>query len=160
KVNPVMPEMLIQVGAQVIGNDAAVTLGGAFGQLDLNVMMPLMTHNLLESIALLANGARVFDQRCVSAGPEMPGNPDNVKGIVANRERCRSLVANSLMPVTALVPRLGYAKAAEIAKEAHKTGRTVREVVLAQKLIPEAELDALLDLTAMTKPGIREGAGG
>jgi len=159
KVNPVMPEMLIQVGAQVIGNDAAVTLGGAFGQLDLNVMMPLMTHNLLQSILLLANGARVFDERCVSAGPEMPGNPDNVKGIVANRDRCRKLVENSLMPVTALVPRLGYAKAAEIAKEAHKTGKTVREVVLAQKLIPEAELDKLLDLTAMTQPGIREGGG-
>ncbi len=160
KVNPVMPEMMIQVGAQVIGNDAAVTLGGAWGQLDLNVMMPLMAHNLLQSIALLSTGAKAFNERCVSAGPAMPDNPDNVKGIVANRERCRHLVENSLMPVTALVPRLGYKEAAAVAKEAHKTGKTVREIVLAKKLIPEAELDALLDLTAMTQPGIREGAGG
>ncbi len=160
KVNPVMPEMLVQVGAQVIGNDAAVTLGGVFGQLDLNVMMPLMTHNLLQSIALLSAGARVFNERCVSAGPVMPGNPDNVRGIVANRERCRKLVETSLMPVTALVPHLGYKEAAAIAQEAHRTGKTVREVVLERKLIPEKELDALLDLTAMTQPGIREGAGG
>ncbi len=160
KVNPVMPEMLIQVGAQVIGNDAAVTLGGAFGQLDLNVMMPLMAHNLLQSVALLSSGAKVFHERCVSGGPVMPGNPDNVKGIVANRERCRKLVENSLMPVTALVPKLGYKEAAAIAQEAHRTGKTVREVVLAKKLIAEAELDALLDLTAMTQPGIREGGAG
>ena len=160
KVNPVIPEMLIQVGAQVIGNDAAVTLGGVFGQLDLNVMMPLMSRNLLESILLLSNGARVFNERCVSAGPEMRDNPDNVKGIVANRERCRSLVENSLMPVTALVPRLGHKEAANIAQEAHKTGKTVREVVLEKKLIPEQELAALLDLTAMTRTGIRKGAAG
>ncbi|MGH8631138.1 MAG: class II fumarate hydratase, partial [Burkholderiales bacterium] len=160
KVNPVMSEMMIQVGAQVIGSDAAVTLGGAFGQLDLNVMMPLMAHNLLQSIALLSAAARVFDERCVSSGPEMPDNPDNVKGIVANRERCRQLIANSLMPVTALVPRLGYKEAAAVAREAHKTGKTVREVVLARKLISESELESLLDLTAMTQPGIREGGGG
>ena len=160
KVNPVIPEMLIQVGAQVIGNDAAVTLGGVFGQLDLNVMMPLMAHNLLESTALLSSGARVFHDRCVSAGPEMRDNPDNVKGIVANRERCRTLVKNSLMPVTALVPRLGYKEAAKLAQEAHKSGKTVREVVLEKKLIPEQELDALLDLTAMTRSGNRKGAGG
>ena len=160
KVNPVIPEMLIQVGAQVIGNDTAVTLGGVFGQLDLNVMMPLMAHNLLASTALLSAGARVFHERCVSAGPEMPDNPDNVKGIVANRERCRTLVENSLMPVTALVPRLGYKEAAKLAQEAHKTGKNVRKVVLEKKLIPEQELDALLDLTAMTRSGIRKGAGG
>ena len=160
KVNPVIPEMMIQVGAQVIGNDAAVTLGGVFGQLDLNVMMPLMAHNLLESVALLSTGARVFNDRCVSSGPPMPDNPENVKGIRANRERCRSLVEHSLMPVTALVPRLGYQEAAKIAKEAHKTGKTVREVVLERKLIPEPELDALLELSAMTQPGLREGAGG
>ena len=160
KVNPVIPEMVIQVGAQVIGNDGAVTLGGAFGQLDLNVMMPLMAHNLLQSIALLSSGAKVFNERCVSSGPYMKDSPDNVKGIVANRERCRRLVEQSLMPVTALVPRLGHEEAAKIAQEARKTGKTVREVVLEKELIPEAELDVLLDLTAMTQPGIREGAGG
>lgn len=156
KINPVMPEMMIQTCAQVIGNDTALTLGGAFGQLDLNVMMPLMAHNLLQSIAILGAACRTFDERCVSKGPVMPNNPDNVKGIVANVERCRSLVEHSLMPVTALVPKLGYKEAASLAQEAHRTGKTVREIVLAKKLIPEKELDALLDLSAMTQPGIRE----
>jgi fumarate hydratase class II len=160
KVNPVMPEMMIQVCAQVIGNDAAVTCGGAFGQLDLNVMMPLMAHNLLQSAALLAAACRTFDERCVSGGPVMPGNPDNARGIVANRDRARSLVENSLMPVTALVPRIGYKEAAAVAQEAHRSGKSVREVVLERGLIPADELDTLLDLTAMTRPGIKEGAGG
>ncbi len=160
KVNPVMPEMMLQVCAQVIGNDTAVTYGGAFGQLDLNVMMPLMAHNLLQSIAILSAACRTFDDRCVTRGPVMPNNPDNVKGIVANRERARSLVENSLMPVTALVPKIGYKEAAALAQEAHRTGQTVRQIVLAKKLIPEKELDGLLDLTAMTVPGIKEGAGG
>ena len=155
KINPVICEMMIQVGAQVIGNDAAVTMGGAFGQLDLNVMMPLMAHNLLQSIGLLANGTSVFTDRCVAQGPEIPDNPNNVMGIVANRDRCRALVENSLMPVTALVPRLGYAEAARIAKEAYATGKTVREVVIESNLIPETELDAVLNLAAMTSPGIR-----
>ncbi len=160
KVNPVMPEMMIQVGAQVIGNDHAVTLGGAFGQLDLNVMMPLIAHNLLQSIALLSNGAKVFNERCVSSGPPMPDNPDNVKGIVANRERCRKLVENSLMPVTGLVPRIGYDRAAQIAKKALRTGKTVRQVALEEiRDLPEAELDKLLDLTAQTRPGARSGGG-
>ena len=90
----------------------------------------------------------------------MPDNSDNVKGIVANRERSRKLVENSLMPATALVPVLGYDKAAEIAKKAHKTNKTVREVVLEGKLIPEKDLDVLLDLTAMTRSSNRKGAGG
>lgn len=151
KVNPVMPEMMIQVCAQVIGNDVAMTLGGAMGQLDLNVMMPLMAHNLLQSIAILAAACRAFDGRCVSNGPEMRGNPDNVRGIVANRDRCRMLVESSLMPVTALVPKLGYHEAAAIAEEARRTGRTVREIVLAKNLFSVAELEELLDLTAMTR---------
>ena len=122
-------------------------------------MMPLMAHNLLQSITLLSNGARVFNQRCVSGGPPMPDNPDNVKGIVANRERCRRLVENSLMPVTGLVPRIGYATAAKVAQEAHRTGKTVRQVVLEWKLIPEGELDKLLDLAAQTLSGARGGGG-
>ena len=157
KVNPVMPEMLIQVCAQVIGNDTAVTLGGVLGQLDLNAMMPLMAHNLLQSIAILAAACRTFDDRCVSHGPVMSGNPDNVRGIVANRDRCRALVESSLMPVTALVPKLGYHQAAAIAEESHRTGRTIREIVLAKNLIPVAELDTLLDLTAMTRPAFMDG---
>ena len=160
KVNPVMPEMMIQVCAQVIGNDAAVTLGGLLGQLDLNVMMPLMAHNILQSIGILAAACRTFDERCVSKGPQLHGSPDNVRGIVANRDRCRSLVESSLMPVTALVPILGYNTAAAIADEARRTGRTIREIVLAENLISAAELDSLLDLTSMTAPALREGAGG
>ncbi len=160
KVNPVMPEMMIQVCAQVAGGDLAVSLGGMWGQLDLNVMMPLMAHNLLQSTAILSNACRTFDDRCVTKGPAMPGNPDNVRGIVANVARCRSLVENSLMPVTALVPKIGYKEAAALAQEAHRTGQTVRQIVLAKGLIPEKELDGLLDLTAMTLPGIKEGAGG
>ncbi|MEK7475145.1 MAG: class II fumarate hydratase [Candidatus Coatesbacteria bacterium] len=147
KVNPVMPEMMIQVCAQVIGNDLAVTMGGALGQLDLNVMMPLMAHNILSSASLLASASRAFTEKCVT-------------GMTADRDRCRALVERSLMPVTALVPKLGYKTAAEIAAEAHRTGKTVREVVLERKLIPEKELDALLDLGGMTQPGIREGIGG
>jgi fumarate hydratase class II len=160
KVNPVMPEMMIQVGAQVIGNDAAVTFGGALGQLDLNVMMPLMVHNLLQSIALLSSAARTFNRRCVSGGPELKDNPDNERGIVADAERCRRLVENSLMPVTALVPVIGYAKAAEIANEALRTGKTVCEIVVMRNLMTADECHKLLDLSAMTRCGIRAGAGG
>jgi fumarate hydratase class II len=151
KVNPVMPEMMIQVCAQVIGNDAAVTLGGLMGQLDLNVMMPVMAHNLLQSVSLLAAACRTFDEKCVSHGPVMFTNADNASGISANRERCRLLVESSLMPVTALVPKLGYQQAAKIAAESVRTGRTIREVVLESKLIPAIELDALLNLTSMTR---------
>ena len=152
KVNPVIPEMMIQVCAQVIGNDAAVTLGGVMGQLDLNVMMPHMAHNLLQSISILAAACRAFDEKCVSHGPMMSAHPDNVRGITANRERCRLLVESSLMPVTALVPKLGYQRAAKIASEALRTGRTIREDVLADNLISATELDSLLDLASMTQP--------
>lgn len=152
KVNPVMPEMMIQVCAQVIGNDAAITLGGLMGQLDLNAMMPLMAHNLLQSISILAAACRTFNDKCVSHGPPMHDKPENTDGIVANRERCRTLVESSLMLVTALVPALGYQKSAEIARESFRTGKTIREIVREQQLIPDNELDSLLDLTRMTGP--------
>ena len=154
KVNPVMCEMMIQVCAQVIGNDTAVTLGGMMGQLDLNVMMPLMAHNLLQSITILAAACRVFDEKCVSSGPAVRDNPNNVHGISANQERCRLLVESSLMPVTALVPMLGYKIAARIARESFRTGKTIREIVLAENLVPATELDSLLDLTSMTRPPV------
>lgn len=163
KVNPVMPEMMIQVCAQVIGNDASMTLGGLMGQLDLNAMMPLMAHNLLQSIKLLANACHAFNSKCVSQGPEMPGDPENSCGISANRDRCRQLVESSLMPVTALVPIIGYRKAAQVASESVRTGKTIREIVLAEDLIPLEELESLLDLTNMTRssdsPGSRESSG-
>ncbi len=149
KVNPVMPEMMIQVCAQVIGNDAAVTLGGLLGQLDLNAMMPLMAHNILQSISILAAACRTFDDKCVSLGPSVSDKPDNDNGISANRERCQMLVESSLMSVTALVPIIGYQKAAEIARESWKTGKTIRQIAGEMHLVPESILDSVLDVTSM-----------
>jgi len=140
KVNPVMSEMVAQVAAQVIGNDAAVVQGCRESYYELNVGMPVMAHNLLESVRLLASAARVFADRCVA-------------GITANEERCAALIEGSLAMCTSLAPKIGYDKAAAIAKEAFKTGKTVREVALAQKVLSEAELNATLDPMSMTKPG-------
>jgi fumarate hydratase class II len=140
KVNPVMSEMLIQVCAQVIGNDAAVTMGCRDGHYELNVMMPMMAHNLLESVRLLANASRVFADRCVA-------------GIEANEERCAELIEGSLAMCTSLAPIIGYDKAAAIAKEAFATGKTVREVAKEQKVLSDAELDKALEPMSMTMPG-------
>ena len=141
KVNPVIPEMVMQVAAQVIGNDAAVTWGGANGNLELNVMMPLIARNLLESIELLANAAAVLRERCV-------------EGIEADRTRAAELAEANLIAVTALNPRLGYDKGAEVAKEAFASGRTIREVVLEKGLLDPDELDRILDLERMTEGGV------
>jgi len=141
KVNPVMSEMLMQVAAQVVGNDAAVTWGGANGNFELNVMMPMMAHNLLESIRLLSNAADAFRTRCVD-------------GIEANTARTSELVARNAIIVTALNPHIGYDNGARIAKEAVASGRSVRELVLEAGLMTEAELDAALDLKRMTQGGI------
>ena len=140
KVNPVMCEMLTQVCCQVVGNDAAVTLGGLGGMLELNTYLPLMAHNLLQSVELLANGARVFAERCVA-------------GIQADEEVARASVERNLAICTALAPTLGYDAAAAISKEAFRTGRTVREVATEQGVLPPEELDRLLDVRAMTEPG-------
>ena len=137
KVNPVMCESLMQVCTQVIGNDATVTWAGANGNLDLNVMMPVMAHNLLESIHLLSNVVRLFADRCVA-------------GIIANRERCESLIEKSLAMVTSLAPIIGYDLAADIAKESAKTGRTVREICREQKILSEEKLVEALDPLKMT----------
>ncbi len=115
KVNPVMCEMLMQVGAQVIGNDAAITFAAGQGNFELNVMMPVIAHNILQSISLLARGAQVFARRCVS-------------GLEANVERCRAETEQSLALGTALAPLIGYDQATEIAKRANQTGKTVREI--------------------------------
>jgi len=152
KVNPVMPEMMQQVCAQVIGNDSAITVGGMAGTLNLNTMMPVMAHNLLESIELLGNACRLFNDRCVSGGPELAGNPGNSRGITANPGRCRLYAELSIMSVTALAPVIGYKEAAEVAQEALRSNRTVREVVLERKLVPEKELAGILDLEGMTRP--------
>ncbi len=146
KVNPVICESVMMVCTQVIGADTTITWAGANGNLDLNVMMPVMAHNLLCSIRLLGNVAEIFAEKCVS-------------GIEANRERCQELVELSMAMVTSLAPRIGYDRAAEIAKESARTGKTVRQICLEKKVLPEAELNAALDPVAMTEPG-GEGSGG
>jgi fumarate hydratase class II len=147
KVNPVMSESMMMVCAQVFGNDTCITWAGANGNFELNVMMPVMAHALLESIRLLANAVNVFTEKCVT-------------GIVANKERCRALVELSMAMVTSLAPKIGYDRAAEIAKESAKTGKTVREICLAKKILPESELNRILDPVAMTEPGGEGSAGG
>ena len=147
KVNPVMCESMMMVCAQVFGNDTCITWAGANGNFELNVMMPVMAHDLLESIRLLANIADAFTDKCVT-------------GIVANKERCQELVELSMAMVTSLAPKIGYDRAAEIAKESAKTGKTVRELCLSKKILPEAELNRILDPVSMTKPGGEGSAGG
>jgi fumarate hydratase class II len=132
KVNPVMCEMVIQVGAQVIGNDATITFGGASGNLELNTMMPVIAYNLLQSIELLTNATRVFALRCVN-------------GLEADVERCERNVERSLAMCTALAPVIGYDEAARIAKLASESGRTVREVALEISGLNEEKLDELLN---------------
>ena len=141
KVNPVMSEMMMQVAAQVIGNDATVTWSGANGNFELNVMMPVMAHNLLESIGLLATASRTFATRCVD-------------GIEVNTERVRELLERNAVVVTALNPHIGYDNGARIVKEASATGRSIRELVLEAGLMTAEELDAALDLKKMTEGGI------
>ncbi len=132
KVNPVIPEAVIQVAAQVAGNDLTVMLGGQSGIFELNVMLPVIAYNLLQSIALLTASVDVFAEKCI-------------KGITANRDTCAAGVEKSLAMVTGLVPHIGYDKAAAIAKKAYETGKTIREVVLEEKILPEDLVDKLLN---------------
>jgi fumarate hydratase class II len=132
KVNPVMSEMLIQVGGQVIGNDAAITFGGTFGHFELNTMLPMIAYNLLQSIELLAKGGRVFAARCI-------------EGLDADVERCEGNVERSLAMCTALAPLIGYDKAALIAKVAWETNRTVREVASELSGLDPGTLNQVLD---------------
>ena len=140
KVNPVMSEMVLQVAAQVIGNDATVAWAGAMGStFELNVMMPVMAFNVLQSIELLGKAAQVFADRCVV-------------GLQANVERCGSLVEQSLAMCTSLAPLIGYDRAGEAAKESFKTGKTIRQIAQEKKLLPEAALIKALDPRRMTQP--------
>jgi len=141
KVNPVIAESVLMAAAQVIGNDLAVTIGGQAGVFELNVMMPVMAHNILESIRLLAASADNFADRCIS-------------GIDANRERCNEMVEKSLAMCTALAPEIGYDAAAAIAKESYKTGKTVREIAARKKILSPKRLSEILDPMRMTMPGI------
>ncbi len=139
KVNPVIAESLAQVCVQVIGNDTTISMAGASGLLDLNVMLPVMAHNLLESEMLLANSSRVFADKCIA-------------GLEANRKRAAEQIEWSMSMVTALAPKIGYDKAADIAKKAVKEGKTVRQICLEENVLPANELDALLDPASMLHP--------
>ena len=141
KVNPVIAESVVMVAAQVIGNDAAVTIGGQSGAFELNVMMPVMAHNLLESIRLLAASADNFTDRCIL-------------GLTADVERCNEMIEKSLAMCTALAPEIGYDQAAAIAKESYQTGKTVREIALEKKILPVERLNEIIDPMRMTMPGI------
>ncbi len=138
KVNPVIPEVTIQVGDQVIGNDAAIAIAGTQGQFELNVRVPLIARNLLDSIKLLAAAARLLDQKCVS-------------GIEPNEEMLQRHAESTLQVATALNPHIGYDKAAEIVKEAATSNRTVREVAI-EKGVSEAVLEEALDFVKMARP--------
>jgi fumarate hydratase class II len=138
KVNPVIPEVVTQVSAQVIGNDTAITVGGMQGHFELNVFVPLLARNLLESIELLASAARLFNEKCVA-------------GIEANRENAEHYAELTLSAATALNPYIGYDKATEIVKEAASSGRPLRDAAR-DAGVEEDVLDKALDYRAMAKP--------
>jgi len=140
KVNPVIPEALCQVAAQVIGNDATIAIGGMSGNFELNVMMPVMAHNLLQSISLLTNASLLFAQKCV-------------RGLKADGERCREMIEKSLALATALSPHIGHDAAARIAREAYESGKTIRQVAREKKVLPSEKLEKILDPWRMTEPG-------
>jgi len=144
KVNPVILESVMMICATVMGHDVAINIGGQHGNFELNTMMPMMADHLLESIRLLTNGSRNLVDRCVS-------------GIEANEERTGSLIEGSLALCTALTPIIGYDAAANIAKEAFTTGKTIRQISLEHKLLPERELSRVLNPVRLTKPGIFNG---
>jgi len=139
KVNPVIPEVVNQVAFQVIGNDLTITMAAEAGQLQLNVMEPVIAYNMFQSIETLTAAVKVLDERCL-------------RGVTANREHCRALVEGSIGIVTAIVPALGYERASEVAKEALASGRSVREIILARGLMGTEQLDELLSVDAMTRP--------
>ena len=150
KVNPVICESVMQVACQVVGNDAAITMGGAGGigsLLELNVAMPMMVDNLIEQITLLANASNMFAEKCID-------------GLVLNEEIATGMVEKSLMMCTSLAPEIGYDNAAKVAKAALAEGKSVREYVLEHKMIDPTKLDELLNPFTMTLPGASGGGGG
>jgi fumarate hydratase, class II len=132
KTNPIIPEAVIQAAAQVLGNDAAITVGGLGGYFELNTMLPLIIHNLLQSIELLSAAARVLADKCID-------------GIKANREHCASGIEHNLTLATYLAPTIGYDRAAALAYEAHQNGRTIRQVALDASVLPPEQLHKILD---------------
>jgi len=141
KVNTLIPEALNQIAFQVMSNDLAIMLGAQAGQLELNAMMPLIAHNLLQSLTILRNGMEMFIDKCL-------------KGLSANTETCRNGVENSYGLITALTPHLGYDIATEIAKKVAATGKPVREIVIETALMTEQDMETVLNPWEMTKPGI------
>jgi fumarate hydratase, class II len=145
KINPSIPEMVNQVCFQVIGCDTTVAIAAEHGQLELNVMMPVIGHNILLSMTILTNAARVLAER-------------TVKGITANEEMCSYWVERSAALATALMPHIGYARAAEISKQSVKEGVLIRDLVKRDKLLPDEQIDDVLDLRKMTEIGVPGGA--
>jgi aspartate ammonia-lyase len=141
KVNPSIAEMVNMVCYHVLGSDVTIGTAAEAGQLELNVMMPVIAHHLLFNMQILTNASRVFADRCVS-------------GIEADAAQCAYWLERSPALVTALAPRIGYAEAAKLAKEALSTNLTVRQLVMDKGLLTPQELDAVLDLRAMTEPGV------
>jgi len=143
KVNPVLAEMLNMACFHVMGNDLTVMLAGQAGQLELNVMMPIVAHNLFEMMQVLIGAVRAFTNRCVA-------------GVQANRDKAEGWLAKNAILVTALNPVIGYLKGAEVAKEAMATGRTIKEVVVEKGYLTAEEADRILDARAMTEGGIQK----
>lgn len=141
KVNPVMAEMLNMVSFQVIGNDLAIAMSAQAGQLELNVMMPVINHNLLQSLEILKNAVKVFTKKCV-------------KGIKADRARCKEMAEKSAGLATVLNPFIGYEKAAAVAKEAVAKGKSIREVIIEKGVLSRKEVDKIFDPMAMTRPRV------
>ena len=139
KINPVMPELAAMVSFQVVGNDTAVAMAVQAGQLELNVMMPTMAYSVLQSVTILTNMLNVFTRKCVA-------------GITANEKRCNFYAQSTVSLATALNPYIGYAKAAEIAKESVATGRSIIDIAREKKLLSEKEIDEILDPATMTEP--------
>ncbi|MEO9224236.1 MAG: aspartate ammonia-lyase, partial [Acidimicrobiales bacterium] len=137
-----LAEAMTQVAAQVIGHDTAIGIAGSQGNFELNVFVPLIAHDVLESVRLLANVAAVFAERCVD-------------GVEADVERCRAYAESSPSLGTSLNPYIGYERASELVKQSVKTGRSIRELALEAGLMTEEELDRALDVLAMTKGGIQ-----
>jgi aspartate ammonia-lyase len=147
KINPSIPEMVNQVCFQILGNDACVSAAAEHGQLELNVMMPVIAYNVLHSMMILKNSATVFAEK-------------TVKGIDANEEMCNNWLERSAALATALAPQIGYARAAEIAKQSVKERVLIRDLVRREKVIPETEIDDVLDLRKMTEIGVPGGKHG
>jgi fumarate hydratase class II len=140
KVNPVIPEAVTMVAAQVIGNDATLTAAALNGNLDLNVMMPVMAYNIIESVELIGNASRLFAEKCVA-------------GLRANVDICRQYAERTAALVTAIAPAIGYDRAAALYKQALSEQKPIREVIIASGAMTPEQLDKVLDLERLTRGG-------